>query len=465
MRVHSLQKKRLRMRLAQSSYRARKKEAQESERVRADELSSALDNALATFSTLHRRILDTPQISSSPEILFHLNDAVTKMVAIAADTNKVLSFPHALEDISPSSHQQAPGTRSQPPTTAVDGELHNEWSSEPVLNGVLTPGPSITVDSGTRTIFLQTKTSNQIPVSARVIRACIKRVVPILSDSTVYGSQPPALALPLQLLGKEALMVFSLQRLSIFHPSVTDFRYPFRFTSQQPHMYRVVEGETKTIPRATAPLVQQIVRGKTRTRLDTNFGPLQGEWLEAVDVEEYLEERGIYLRNTASNDTTPTDDTMHQPFVPDIERNINMLALLGDETRGEMTRDIMDNTRSRLGSMEQRHFITLSADFHGHEPADYSVFGLPGPGRSLPSSNSQIHPTAMADIPATDALSIPQSDSNHQTAQVIAQASRVTVDLDKLVHLLAENAMCIGPAPGIRKSAVDASIRGSVILT
>ncbi|CRL19025.1 unnamed protein product [Penicillium camemberti] len=57
-------------------------------------------------------------------------------------------------------------------------------------------------------------------------------------------------------------------------------------------MYRDVEDETKTMSRATAPLVRQIVTGKTRTRLDTNFGPLQGEWLEAVDVEEYLEERG-----------------------------------------------------------------------------------------------------------------------------------------------------------------------------
>ncbi|KAJ9489279.1 hypothetical protein VN97_g3984 [Penicillium thymicola] len=64
---------------------------------------------------------------------------------------------------------------------------------------------------------------------------------------------------------------------------------------------------------------------------------------EAVDVEEYLEERGIYLRNTASNDTAPTDDTMYQPFVPDIEQNINMLALLGDVARGEITRDIIDN--------------------------------------------------------------------------------------------------------------------------
>lgn len=51
-------------------------------------------------------------------------------------------------------------------------------------------------------------------------------------------------------------------------------------------MYRVVEGGTKTMSRATAPLVQQTARGKTWTGLDLNFGLLQGEWLKAVDVEE-----------------------------------------------------------------------------------------------------------------------------------------------------------------------------------
>ncbi|KAH7176150.1 hypothetical protein EDB81DRAFT_674736 [Dactylonectria macrodidyma] len=401
--------KRLRMRLAQRSYRARKQEAQESERIRSEELSSALDNALATFSTLHRRILDTSQIQNSPDVLFHLNDAVTQMAAIASGTNKVLPLPHALEDSGPSSRQQSPA--------------------------VLAPHQSVTVDSGATTISLRTNTSSQIPVSARVIRACFKRVVSILSNSTAYGSQSPALALPLQLLGVDVLMVNSLRGLSLFHPSVADFQYPLHSAPRLPHMYRVIEGGTKAVLRAPAPLVQQIVRGNTRTILDTNFAPLQGEWLEAVDVEEYLEERGIYLRNIVSNGTTSTDDTMYQPFIPEGEQSTPILALPG----------------------AQRPSLSLSADFHGHEPADYSVFGLPRPRRWLRSANSQLHSTATAGVL--------QSDFNHQTAQVIAKASRITVDLDKLVHLLAENATCLGPVPGIRKAAVDASIRGSIILS
>ncbi|KAH7114009.1 hypothetical protein EDB81DRAFT_300169 [Dactylonectria macrodidyma] len=390
--VNSQQKKRLRMRLAQRSYRSRKQEAQESERIRAEELSSALDNALATFSTLHRRILDTSQIRNSSDVLFHLNDAVTQMAAIASGTNKVLPLPHALEDSGTSSRQQTPG--------------------------VLAPHQSVTVDSGATTISLRTSTSNQIPVSARVVRACFERVVSILSNSTVYGSQSPALALPLQLLGEEVLMDNSLRSLSPFHPSVADFQYPLHSAPRLPHMYRVVEGETKAVFRAPAPLVQRIVRGKTRTMLDTNFAPLQDEWLEAVDVEEYLEERGIYLCNTVSNGTTSTDDTMYQPSVPDSEQSISILTLPGAVTGGEMAWAINDNTPPRLDSMEQRPSVSLSADFHGHEPADYSVFGLPRPRRWLRSANSQLHSTAMAGVL--------QSDFNHQTAQGIAKASRVS---------------------------------------
>ncbi|KAJ3464889.1 hypothetical protein MRS44_009675 [Fusarium solani] len=389
------------------SYRARKQETQESERIRAEELSSALDDALANFSKLHGRILDTSQTRNSPDILFHLNDAVTQMAAIASGTNKVLPLPHALEDSGPSSRQQEPG--------------------------VLAPHQSVTVDSGATTISLRTSTSNQIPVSARVVRAYLTARC------------------------EEVLMVNYLRGLSLFHPSVADLQYPLHSAPGLPHMYRVIEGGTKAVLRAPAPLVQQIVRGKTRTILDTNFVPLQGEWLETMDVEEYLEERGIYLRNTVSNGTTSTDDTMYQPSVPDSEQSIPILALQGAVAGGEMAPAINDNTPSRLDSMEQRPSVSLSADFHSHELADYSVFGLPRPRRWLRSANSQLHSTAMAGVL--------QSDFNYQTAQVIAKASRVTVDLNKRVHLLAENATCLGPVPGVRKAAVDASIRGSIVLS
>ncbi|RBA15928.1 hypothetical protein FPRO05_12149 [Fusarium proliferatum] len=402
-RAVSLQKKRLGMRLAQRSYRARKQQAQESHMIRAEELNRALDNALATFSTLHQQLLDTSQVQSSPDLLLRLEDAVGQMVTIASSTNKKLPLMHAPDDLGTTFRRHA--------------------------SGVLAPHRSTPVASGAMTISLRTSTSKQIPVPARLERACFERVVSVLSNSTVDGSQFPALALPLQLLGVELLMLNSLRGLSLFNASVGDFKYPMHSASRLPNMYRVVEGEYKTVLRMPAPFLQRIVRGKTRTILDTNSPHLQGEWLEALDVEEYLEERGIYMCNAVTSGTATTGNTMYQSSVPGGAQSI---------------------------PMEQRASVSSMAGFPGHEPADYLAFGLPSPRQWKRSATRQIHSSAIAgDL---------QSDFNQKTTQGIGTASRVTVNLDKLVYQLAENAMCLGPVPGIRKADMDASIRGSITL-
>ncbi|SCO58585.1 uncharacterized protein FFMR_15741 [Fusarium fujikuroi] len=362
-RALSFQKKRLVMRLAQRSYRARKQQAQESHRIRAEELNRALDNALATFSTLHQRLLDTPQVQSSPDLLLHLEDAVGQMVTIASSTNKKLPLMHAPDDLSTTFRRHAPG--------------------------VLAP-----------------------------------------HKSTRAGKARKSLLRARGLLGVELLMVNSLRGLSLFNASVGDFKYPMHSASQLPNMYRVVEGEYKAVLRMPAPFLQRIVRGKTRTILDTNSPHLQGEWLEAMDVEEYLEERGIYMCNAVTSGTATTGNTMYRSSVPGDAQSI---------------------------PMEQRAFVSSLAGFPGHEPADYLAFGLPSPRQWKRSATRQIHSSAIAgDL---------QSDFNQKTTQGIETASRVTVNLDKLVYLLAENAMCLGPVPGIRKADVDASIRGSITLS
>ena len=83
----------------------------------------------------------------------------------------------------------------------------------------------------------------------------------------------------------------------VLRDTVADFQYNPGLTEHLPVMYRVVEGSDQAVPRLPSPSVQQLVCGKTRTTLVTDLSSHQGEWLEAVDVEEYLEERGIYVRN------------------------------------------------------------------------------------------------------------------------------------------------------------------------
>ncbi|KAJ5588192.1 hypothetical protein N7537_010870 [Penicillium hordei] len=433
------------MRLAQRSYRARKEKAQQSEKIRAQGLNSALDDTFEIFSTLHQRIVNTSQIQNTPDILLHLNDASRQMAAIASSCNKDLQLQNNPMNMSPSSPEQAHGTTSQPPATDVIRGQDKEWRPQLPLAAQLPASyPLVTRDSRLMAISLRTKTSSKISLPARFIRACFKRAVTILSSSAVHGSQQLVLTLPLQWLGKDAVIINSLQVLESFLPSVADFQYPLHSAPGQPHMYRVVEGGTKTLPRAPAPLLQRIAKGRTRTMLDTHFLPLQGEWLEAVDVEEYLEERGIYIRDAIRDDMTSTDETLYENIASGIEQNTPVLA--------------PSSTPSQLD-------VSLSTDFRGHEASDYSVFGLPWVKPLTRSANGQPLPNTIADVPSTELSSVPQSSFKPQATQIPTKASQINVDLDKLIHLLAENAMCLGPTPGIRKAAVDASIRGSVILS
>ncbi|OOO13437.1 hypothetical protein OAory_01011860 [Aspergillus oryzae] len=90
-----------------------------------------------------------------------------------------------------------------------------------------------------------------------------------------------------------------------------------------------------------------------------------------------------------------------------------------------------------------------SADLRSQVP-------LPTDGKFQPGCN--IRKDLQTLSRATD-LSLP----SYQDVHVPHLASKITMDLDKLVQHLAANATCLGPVPGIRKAAVDSSIRESII--
>jgi hypothetical protein len=200
--------------------------------------------------------------------------------------------------------------------------------------------------------------------------------------------------------------------------------------------------------------VQQIAPGKTRTLVQTHFSPLQGEWMEAVDVEEYLEERGISLRNAINSEP---DSTYPPPF-PESEKRDPITDLPGP---GAQRREVSVNLlTSRVDPTGQSPIVPLSADFHGHESGDYSIFERPRTHQTHTTIPIRAATDPWAVSSASQSISIPGVEEPGQSGQAV---SEITVDLDRLVHLLADKAVCLGPVPGIRKEAVDESIRGSII--
>lgn len=411
------------MRLAKRTYRAKKKAAQESERTRVDELSSALDDSLSTFSTLPQNMIHSLQSRGSPNALIYLNDAVSQFTAIASHANK---FPFMWNGSELSGYglpQQRPESLNPTYLAQATREQYSESNLKHAGAGALAPNEEAATDSGAVTISLRSRAHGNLPVSSMLMRACTEIVVSILSDGKALLIHPQAMALPLQHLGKELLMYSSLQRLSLFHLPVFDAQYPPHASVGLPRMYRVIEGGSIAVPRIPSPSLQQIVRGTTRTILDTTSAELQGEWLEAVDVEEYLEERGISLHSHGSGDAAPS-----QP----------------------------DSMGPGASSPPQPG---------PHEPGVYSVFGLPGPGGRFGPSRSRGQSELRSTTRSGEVLSGLQPAASGPTDGIKAKAPRVMVDLDKLVGLLAANAVCLGPGPGIRRDAVDMSIRESCVIS
>jgi hypothetical protein len=92
------------------------------------------------------------------------------------------------------------------------------------------------------------------------------------------------LTVPQLLLNQESL--FSFPHLKLYGPDP----HP---ALPSPELYRGVEGEEAVIERKFGRDVETVVRGRTRTRVGTDMPGFEGEWMEARDVMEYLEERGV----------------------------------------------------------------------------------------------------------------------------------------------------------------------------
>jgi hypothetical protein len=458
------------MRLAQRAYRARRQEAQETAKNRNEELNRSLDNALAAYSQLHERILGSLQLGDSTGIRRHLNDAAAQMATIASGANKAIAVqpvavgsspvdPLGPGSFSPYGYVDSEGSTSSsyghgvsegmglfPDTTYTSSDQRSETSRirQPTSNR----------PASRAVISLRTSTPSPGGVPPRITRACLQRTVSMLSGYSNEQPLAPTWTIPLHLLGQDGLMANSLQLLSHFQASAGDFHYPVDSAARAPRLFRAMEGGMGTMPRASAPSVQQIAPGKTRTLIQTHFLPLQGEWMEAVDVEEYLEERGISLRNAINSES----DSAYPPPFPESEKREPMPDLPGP---GAQRREVsIDLVTSRVDPTGQSPIVALSADFRGHEAGDYSIFERPQTHQTHTTIPIRSATDPWAVTSASQSISIPGIEEPQQSAQDV---SEITVDLDRLVHLLADNAVCLGPVPGIRKEAVDESIRGSII--
>ncbi|KAL6852181.1 hypothetical protein J3F83DRAFT_771680 [Trichoderma novae-zelandiae] len=471
--------RRSRMRLAQRSYRSRKENELATTKARADALQRALNSSLDEFIRFHE--LSSGKERELPsDFVLQLNKTAMNIMAIArsaqADDWLAASMGGDAQAASHASYHGKDNNNNNNNNNNTDDDDDDSGSIY-----ILRPSSS-RHGSDPR---LRPK---PVTISQRLIRACVDRA----ADTLHLTTSPvmcllPAMLLPLQFDRRDKLLARTLRYLSIDDADLAlDHEHSPPAARHLPRMLRLVEGRGETlVPRAAPPGLQRLRFGRTRTVLSTALPDLQGEWLEASDVEEYLEQRGIFIRQDA-----PHTDVLN-------------LAIPVDAGLALQATDLDDANRQNPVRMVRNHPLFVDASsmpippppppphhhqqqqglppmsmpgYHQQQPPpldnfavnpDYTIFGQQRDAQVAPSGMRMFTPMAWSidDSPIILPMDMAMRSSNHTNHNNNNNPDHINimVNLDNLIVKLASKAVCLGPCPGIRRGHVDEAIRDSVV--
>ncbi|PNP59025.1 hypothetical protein THARTR1_01273 [Trichoderma harzianum] len=434
--------RRSRMRLAQRSYRSRKENELATTKARADALQKALNNSLDEFIRFHE--LSSGKERDLPsEFVLQLNKTAMNIMAIArsAQADEWPAFDQAdrLLATMTDSHGKDDDSIYILSQEAQDASSH-----------LLRPKP--------------------VTISQRLMRACVDRAADILNlTSSPVMCLLPAMLLPLQFDRRDNLLSRTMRYVHVEDDDLElDAEHSPMASRHLPRMLRLIEGQSSSmVPRMAPPNLQRLQFGRTRTVLSTALPDLQGEWLEASDVEEYLEQRGIFIRQDSPNTdmlnlAVPLDVglAVQTTDLNDVNR-LNPVRLVRQSNPAPLT---CSNTSTSTGTSaatfvdpllmpaDSSSFGTFAAN------PDYTVFGQQRDVQVVPSGMKMFTPTSWA---TQDAHALPMDMAMHH--QNNPEHINIMFNLDNLIMRLAAKAVCLGPCPGIRRAHVDEAIRDSVV--
>ncbi|KAL7921451.1 hypothetical protein ACQKWADRAFT_321480 [Trichoderma austrokoningii] len=276
------------------SYRNRKQNAFVLAKARAEVFEKALDSSIDEFIQFYEQV--SKKKSELPtELIMELNTTAMNIISIARKARKEHHTSggdqnRLLEDTAADSNGDA-GSDRDPSTIIAD------WFNE--------SGKSIAGANQFSKNDGHVAVSSPAPVSQRLLLACMTRAMDLLQYGNLHIlALDPTMLLPLKIERAEDLLERVSQRLSGGPNSfLADCRYGDGRNAHLPKMMRLVEGNLNTLrPRMPPPNLERLQFGLTRTMLHTTNSDFQGEWLEASDVEEYLEQRGIFIRMGSPSD-------------------------------------------------------------------------------------------------------------------------------------------------------------------
>ena len=214
-------------------------------------------------------------------------------------------------------------------------------------------------------------------------------------------------------------------------PSITAYGPAPPNVLSLPEMYRVVEGailfdegfngETRQIvERSVSDDLARLVYGRTRTWVVTDVRGFEGEWLEPIDVQEYLEQKGVWLGGSEGIEEVCAPEAMWSPF---------------------------QNLQSQVPTFAQSSMTDYSVEGLKTSNPDWGIwegFGIVNP-RAVPGLSGYM---SASDI--------------YAAGEAASTLISTTINITQLIETLAMSAVCIGPGPGNKKADVDQALRVAI---
>ncbi|KAH8684377.1 hypothetical protein BGZ60DRAFT_397431 [Tricladium varicosporioides] len=468
-----------RTRLAQRAYRNRKDMKVDGLKARVARLEYALEQTIKSFTRFQNLAIEVENLP--PKIALEISRTALDMALITQKAHSGGSFQNMIPDNSgPEKLLKSQDTADDIPEERIAREVQPTERAQISSPGnpLTTPVPKIDFTSFdlakttppiglSTTILTQHNLAPRAPEAGqrksfaeKLLQLCLERGVQLLTSPTMtYDDLHPALSIHLTWVTVEELRVQSVRAMANNFEHLQEDAEP-SVTLLYPDMYRSIEGSDGLIvPRVPKLEPQQLVHGRTRTKLGTNLHDFKGEWLEPIDVQEYLEWKGIFLGSSGL-------DRVLQISIPEATI-IDIWTQDGDAifTEEIQRSRIMSNSwlfSPESQGLELQGLEPKVSDEVLIQPAESQVPTLVRQNDSVAASNpgrSIFAPQAYQT--QTNAAQYNLSNEFYPLGHV-EQLISVTLHLDRLRKLLVGAACCIGPGPGIRREAVEHAIRLSI---
>ncbi|KAH9211661.1 hypothetical protein DL95DRAFT_448154 [Leptodontidium sp. 2 PMI_412] len=463
-----------RVRLAQRAYRNRRDTKVDGLKARVARLEHALEQTTNSFTRFQNLVIGEDNLP--PKIVLEISRTALDIASAVREAHSEGPFQELLAS-------DSGGMLMDRNSTATNTRVSKEPVGEEVLPNATSqvssigttsapsndstilsrPNPRSIIDSSLRTATQQQNLAarpqeieRRTWFTALLLQLCSEQGVQLLtSPDTTVDDLHPALSIHLTWVTVDQLRAQCLRaRTTNFENIHEDPEQSVIFGSIG--MYRSIEGSDGfLVPRSGKLEPQQLVHGRTRTRLRTNLQDFQGEWLEPIDVQEFLEEKGFFLGSGGQGGVL-------QFAIPEG----NLRDIWTHDANAIFTEEIQ---RSRIVPS-----LPIAIDYldnellvSGEAMTEVEKHQAPAFVRMDPSlstwNQEQFVVSGSLHEPHAKSSAARHSLRNELCSPVTPESLiEVTLHLDRLMRFLVTAASCIGSGPGIRKEAIERALRLSI---